>query len=42
MTPHETDQDLPISVQESLAEAWVSSGLSIGEGVLGAAHLGMA
>ena len=26
MTPQETDPDLPMSVQESLAEAWVSSG----------------
>ena len=23
MTPQETDQDLPVSVQESLAEKWV-------------------
>ena len=27
MTPQETDQDLPVSVQESLAESWVSGGL---------------
>ena len=27
MTPQETDPDLPLSVQESLAEAWVSGGL---------------
>ena len=27
MTPEETDPDLPVSVQESLAEAWVSGGL---------------
>ena len=27
MTPQETDPDLPVSVQESLAEAWVSTGL---------------
>ena len=27
MTPQETDPDLPVSVQESLEEAWVSSGL---------------
>ena len=27
VTPQETDPDLPISVQESLAEAWVSSDL---------------
>ena len=26
-TPLETDQDLPMSVQESLAEVWVSGGL---------------
>ena len=27
MTPQEADSNLPVSVQESLAEAWVSSGL---------------
>ena len=27
MTPEETDPDLPVSVQESLAEVWVSGGL---------------
>ena len=27
MTPQETDPDLPVSVQESPAEAWVSGGL---------------
>ena len=27
VTPQETDPDLPVSVQESLAEAWVGSGL---------------
>ena len=27
MTPQETDQGLPVSVQESLAEAWVGGGL---------------
>ena len=27
MTPQETDPDLPVSAQESLAEVWVSSGL---------------
>ena len=27
MTPKKTDPDLPVSVQESSAEAWVSSGL---------------
>ena len=32
VTPKETDQDLPVSVQESLVEAWVSSGLLQGCG----------
>ena len=32
ITPQETDQDLSVSVQESLAEAWVSSGLLQGWG----------
>ena len=27
VTPQETDPDLPVSVQESLAEVWVSHGL---------------
>ena len=27
VTPQETDQDLPVSAQESPAEAWVGSGL---------------
>ena len=27
MTPQKTDSDLPVSVQESLAEVWVGSGL---------------
>ena len=27
MAPQETDQDLPVSVQESLEEAWVGGGL---------------
>ena len=27
VTSQETDPDLPVSVQESLAEAWVGSGL---------------
>ena len=27
VTPQVTDPDLPLSVQESLAEAWVDSGL---------------
>ena len=30
MTPLETDPDLPVSVQESPAEAWVSSGVGLG------------
>ena len=30
VTPEETDPALPVSVQESLAEAWVSSGLMQG------------
>ena len=32
MTPPETDPDLPVSVQESLVEVWVSSGLLQGRG----------
>ena len=32
MTPQETDRDLPVSVQESLAEVWVSSSLLQGWG----------
>ena len=32
MTPQETDPDLPMSVQASLEEAWVSSGLLQGWG----------
>ena len=32
MTPQETDPDLPMSVQESQAEAWVSGGLVQGWG----------
>ena len=32
MTPQETDPDLPVSVQESLAEVWVSGGLLQGWG----------
>ena len=32
MTPQETDPDSPVSIQESLAEAWVSSGLLQGWG----------
>ena len=32
MTPQETDPDLPVSVQESRAEAWVGGGLLQGWG----------
>ena len=32
VTPQETDPDLPVSVQESLAEAWVGGGLLQGWG----------
>ena len=32
MTPKETELDLPVSVWESLAEAWVASGLLSGRG----------
>ena len=32
MTPQETGPDLPVSVQESLVEVWVSSGLLQGQG----------
>ena len=32
VTPQETDPDMPVSVQESLAEAWVSGGLLQGRG----------
>ena len=32
VTPQETDSDLPVSVQESLVEAWVGSGLLQGRG----------
>ena len=32
VTTQETDPDLPMSVQESLAEAWVSGGLLQGQG----------
>ena len=31
-TPQETDPDLPVSVQGSLEEAWVSGGLLQGQG----------
>ena len=32
VTPKETDPDLPVSAQESLAQAWVGSGLLQGRG----------
>ena len=32
MTPEETDSDLPVSVREAPAEAWVSGGLLQGWG----------
>ena len=32
MTSQETDPDFPMSVQESLVEAWVSDGLMQGQG----------
>ena len=32
VTPQETDPDLPVSVQESLAEAWIGGGLLQGWG----------
>ena len=32
VTPQETDPDFPVSVQASLAEAWVGSGLLQGQG----------
>ena len=32
MAPQETDSDLPVSVQESLAELWVRDGLLQGQG----------
>ena len=32
VTPHKTDPDLPMSVQESLVEAWVGDGLLQGWG----------
>ena len=32
VTPQETEPDLPVTVQESLMEAWVDSGLLQGQG----------
>ena len=37
MTPQETEPDLPVSVQDSLAEAWVGGGLLQGWGHLSVA-----
>ena len=34
VNPQKTEPDLPVSVQESLAEAWVYSGLPQGQGHL--------
>ena len=39
MTPQEADPDLPVSVQEPAAEAWVSGDLVQGLGVLRVAVL---
>ena len=33
VTPQQTGPDLPVRVQESLAEAWVDSGLLWGQGL---------
>ena len=33
MTPQDTEPDLPVSVQESLVEVWVNSGLPQGQGL---------
>ena len=40
MTTYETEPDLPVSVWEFLAEAWVDSGLSQGQGHLSPTVLG--
>ena len=37
LAPQETDPDLPVSVQESLAEAWVGGGPATGLGAPSAA-----
>ena len=37
VTPQETDPDLPVTIQKSLAEAWVGGGLVHGQGQLSAA-----
>ena len=38
MTPQETDPGLPMSIQESLAEVWIGSGLLQGWGHCAAVH----
>ena len=38
MTPQETEPDLPVSVQDSLAKAWVGGGLLQGWGLTIAVH----
>ena len=38
VTSQETDPDLPVSVQESLVEAWVSSGLLQGSVQFSSVH----
>ena len=40
VTPQETDPDMPMSVQESPAEAWVGGGLLQGRGKSAAVHHG--
>ena len=42
MTPQDTDPDLPMSVQESLAEAWVSGGMGQGWPAAGLGALSVA
>ena len=34
VTPQETEPDLPVSIQESVAEVWVNSGILWGQGYL--------
>ena len=38
MIPQETDSDLPVSVQESIAEVWVSSDLLVSVALNEAVH----
>ena len=42
VTPQDTDPDLPMSVQESLAEAWVSGGMGQGWPAAGLGALSVA